>query len=190
MLLVFASNPNLRGEKDTAEEIHVKPQKVPIVTSINAVFLRTCLTPGKVIVHWFDLIPSKRPYLYGCGYRFLQPFTGCDQYYDYASLIYIDLYPEYYKHGIKGSMNVASFMYEYSNFGDIGLVLSAAILSLIFVFINLLFINASFAVKFSLNIYSILVLNSSAITTLLFSGGWGLMIILFLFYKKDFEEIN
>ena len=68
------------------------------------------------------------------------------------------------KKGLKGNVNVASFMYEYANFGIYGLILSGAFLGLLFLSIEKIFVNnltlklykpnTCFNFKFSSNYYS------------------------------------
>ena len=93
------------------------------------------------------------------------------------------MYPKHAKKGLKGNVNVASFMYEYANFGVYGLILSGVFLGLLFVSIEKIFVN-NITLKLAINLIPVLILSSQAITTLLFSGGWGLSILLYLFIIK------
>ena len=80
-------------------------------------------------------------------------------------------------------MNVASFMYDYVNFGLLGLVLSGILLGIIFTYLEKLFKN-DFNMKLVVNLIPILILSSQALTTLLFSGGWALSVILYFYFIK------
>lgn len=146
-----------------------------------AIYKRVMLTPGKIVSKWFVHVPKDEPFLYGCGYRFLTPFLGCE-YESYSKKLYPHIFVKYAKRGIRGNANAASFMYEYSNFGNIGLVMSGLVLALLLVAVEMVF-KGYFGLKLAINIFYILMLSSSALTTILFSGGWGMMILLFLFFK-------
>ena len=131
---------------------------------------------------WFENIPSKKPFLKGTGYRFYAKLVG-KEYHNYAQELYPIIYPKHVEKGFHGNINVASFMYDYSNFGKSGLILAGFILALIFIFIESLFKN-HLLLKVCLNAFPIFMLSSSALTILLFSGGWGLYILLFFLFKK------
>ena len=98
------------------------------------------------------------------------------------------MYPNYAARGIKGNVNVASFMYDYANFGWKGFIISGISIGLLFILIEWLFIDR-FILKLSINTIPVFLLSSQAITTALFSGGWGLMLILYFLFikKKDFN---
>lgn len=143
---------------------------------------RLTVVPGDVVTGWFKAIPAKRPFLYGDGYRILAKLRG-REYRNYSIELYPILQPQYAAQGLSGSVNVASFMYEYANFGRAGLVLSGIILALLFIVVELCFEN-DFIMKLSFNLFSVLLLSSGAITTLLFSNGWGFLILFYLLFLK------
>jgi hypothetical protein len=196
-LLVFITNPELRTSNidETVPEgalIENPPapsfKKVEIKNNaFNSAFYglykRMVLVPGEVVSKWFEIIPTELPYTRGCGYRFIAPFKGC-KYKNYDSEVYNAIYPEYAKMGIKGSYNTASFMVDYSNFGYVGLLFSGFILAIILYFANLSF-SSNYLMGFCLSFYPILSLSSTTYTTLIFSGGWGLTMFLFLIFSKE-----
>ena len=138
---------------------------------------------GKIVAKWFLNIPKNEPFLYGCGYRMLAPILGCN-YKNYGQELYDDIFPKYAAIGIQGNVNTTSFMYDYANFGLAGLVLAGFIMGFLISSIDFIF-SFSLMFKFAINGFYILMLSSSALTTLIFSGGWGLMILLFFIYKSD-----
>jgi hypothetical protein len=145
---------------------------------------RVFIVPGETISGWFKFIPEYLPYQNGSGYRFAK-FITKKEHRNYAQELYPLMYPSYAAKGYKGNVNVASFMYDYANFGWKGFILSGFIMGLLFVLIELIFLN-QLTLKLSLNTIPVFLLSSQAITTALFSGGWGLMLILyFLFIKKE-----
>ncbi len=176
VLMVMITNPQLRGKENL--NIPTTESQSLLVGSYNRIFL----IPGKVVAEWFSLIPQKYPYLYGKGYHFLNPNT----YVDYSKILYEELFPQYAKLGLAGTVNVASFVYEYSNFGILGLVLSALVLSFIFLCIELLFVNNQYYILV-LNALPIILLSSAALSTMLFSGGWVATLVLFLIFRKKIE---
>ncbi len=198
-LLVFVTNPELRANKSEIDNYLVANKteyKIDstVVAEANlsnklniagdALYQRVFLTTGKIVGYWFDAVPSKLPYAKGCGYHFLAPALGCDyDQYDYSRIIYDSIYIKESKKGLKGTVTVACFMYDYANFGILGLIISAFLLALFLIIIKKIF-NNEFAWIVSFNGLFVLWLTSAAISTTLFSGGWGLTILLFLIYKK------
>lgn len=203
-ILLYVTNPQLR-EIEIPEEVIEEQRKLaedirkdreekglPMASVsasernakfVTAIYTRVFLVPGHMVSEWFTHIPKSEPFLKGKGYRFLAPFLG-EEYINYSQKLYPHLYPSYAKRGIQGNANAASFMYEYANFGIFGLVLSAVLLAFIFITIDSLF-KDNFVFKISLNSLYILMLSSSALSTLLFSGGWGIIILLFLIIKPE-----
>ena len=78
-------------------------------------------------------------------------------------------------------------MRGYSNFGNAGLIQSAIFLA-IFLIMNILFKDMNIEMKLTLNLFPIFLLSSGSLTTILFSGGWGLVMVLFWVFKKEFDE--
>jgi len=144
---------------------------------------RLFIVPGRVVADWFEVIPEKKPFLYGDGYRVLAMIRG-RTYHNYARELYPIIQTEFAAMGLTGSVNVASFMYEYSNFGMPGMVLSGFILALILSWVEYFFKN-DLILKLCLCMFPILMLSSGAITTWLFSGGFGFTLMYFaLFLRK------
>ena len=187
--LVFVTNPQFRGGRNDAimivedESVIADPNPPPFIISVfQGLSKRVFFVPGKTVGDWFENIPSNKPFLKGSGYRFYAKLIG-KEYHNYAQDLYPIIYPKHFEKGFRGNINVASFMYDYSNFGKSGLVLAGCILALIFIFIESLFKN-HLLLKVCLNTFAIFMLSSSALTILLFSGGWGLYILLFFLFKK------
>lgn len=189
--LVLIQNPEIRNsEVSIKEEIKKNSEvlnsgsKSTFKTILIGLEKRILITPGQTISGWFKFIPEYLPYQKGSGYRFAK-FITKKEHSNYAKEIYPLMYPSYAAKGLKGNVNVASFMYDYANFGWKGFIFSGLSMGLLFVFIELLFMN-HLVLKLSLNTIPVLLLSSQAITTALFSGGWGLILILFfLFGKKE-----
>ena len=185
---VVAVNKPKQLDKDSLE--HNVEQEVNNRSGLEQILLnlyeRTTVVPGEMVVRWFETIPENKPFLMGSGYRLLALIKG-EEFRNYSVELYPIFYPEFAKKGFKGSMNTASFMYDYANFGKIGLMFSAVVLALIIVFLHALF-GADFKSKISINAFSILFLSSAALTTTLFSGGWGVMILLYLIIMRSNES--
>lgn len=188
--LIYLTNPELRPAKTnhpkkeltTEQRFKAEQLQVTINSSNSGLYNRLFIVPGKVVSEWFSLIPSKFPFLHGHGYHFLVPFGV--SYVDYSRALYDELFPEYASKGFKGTVNVASFMYDYSNFGKFGLLISALSIVIVFITIQKIF-NDSAVFLLILNALPVLLLSSSSLTNILFSGGWGLTIVLFLVFRKD-----
>lgn len=145
---------------------------------------RVMIVPGKMVSNWFDIIPSQKPFLRGDGYRLLALIRG-RTFVNYSVDLYGIMFPKYVERGLHGTVNVASFVYDYANFGRLGLIMAGFILAMLLFLIEVFFSNDT-VLKISLNLFPVLLLSSGAITTLLFSGGWGLLILMYyLFLKKS-----
>ena len=170
-----------RPSKVTAQD-----EKIELTTSetlnksSKSLISRLMVVPGKTVGDWFLLIPDEYPFLNGCGYRFAKIF-GCEHI-EYSKIFYPHLYPQYAENGLRGTVNVASFMYEYSNFGKVGLIIASLIISLLFIAIQKMF-DHEFLWLAVFNFFPALLLSSTSFTTLLFSGGWGLTILLFFIFR-------
>jgi len=182
--LVILTNPGKVTQQDQNIELTAGEK---MNNTSHSIVRRLMIVPGKTVGDWFLLIPAEYPFLDGCGYRFAKIF-GCE-YTEYSKLFYPRLYPHYAIKGLKGTVNVASFMYEYSNFGKIGLVLGALIIALLFFAVQKLFAN-EFVWLIVFNFFPVLMLSSKSFTTLLFSGGWGLTILLFFLFRHKLIAIN
>jgi hypothetical protein len=192
--LVMIQNPEIRKSEVSKKEI-VKTNPKSTKTNTNSSFKniliglekRILIVPGKTVTGWFKHIPKDLPYQNGSGYRFAKVITK-KEYSNYSRELYPYMYPSYANRGLKGSVNVASFMYDYANFGWKGFIISGLTLGLLFVFIEWLFIDR-LTLKLSINSMPVFLLSSQAITTALFSGGWGLMLLLYFLFRKK-EDFN
>lgn len=206
LYLTKVANPHLSNQvtsdiikqeiRDTTQTIKQPPallEQPPegehkVVTMIKSLTDRVLFVPGKVVSIWFTEIPKSFPYLKGCGFNFLAPILNCE-YVDYSHLLYNKEFPEYAKQGVIGSLVTASFMHDYANFGIFGLIISGIILALIFTSIRALF-QSHFISQFVLNFTPVLILGTSALSTLLLSHGWLITLFLFTIYSKKFREKN
>jgi hypothetical protein len=147
---------------------------------------RVMIVPGKTVVKWFEHIPKDKPFLKGNGFKIYSKLIG-GTYHNYARELYPYVYVENAKHGLVGSVNVASFMRGYSNFGNVGLVFSAFFLSLILICIEKIF-SGNMLYKAALNAFPVLMLSSTSLPTTLVSGGWVVSILLFILFKDQFKK--
>lgn len=189
----YVANPHLnpiKKKKTSLENLERFKTSKKEKSSINLLFggliKRISVTPGEIVSKWFETVPEKVPYAGLDGYRFIAKLRG-RPHLEYSKELYPIISKRYYERGLRGSVNTASFVYEYANFGYIGLVFSAFLLSIILVFVEQLFKN-DFIFKVALNFYPIIILSSSAITTLLISGGW--IIVLVLYYQLPLKLEN
>ena len=172
-------SPELKSKKPDGEE------KVGVLDLVGGIKDRVLYVPGKVVANWFQLIPDEKPFLHGDGYNFLAKLRG-REYTDYSVELYPIMYPEYAEVGYKGTVNTATFVYDYANFGLKGIMIGGVFLSLFMVVLENLFVHDQL-LKFSLNLFPMVLLSSTALSTLLFSGGWFFLITLYiLFLKKDY----
>ncbi|MEJ6777388.1 MAG: hypothetical protein QNK85_08715 [Crocinitomicaceae bacterium] len=190
--LVYIQNPQMRGGINNVTNIDIpsddrieddRPHFQKVLVGLKN---RVLIVPGEMVSEWFDKIPNDKPFLNGDGYSFVCNING-HKYRNYATELYPVIRPNFSRRGLKGSVNAASFMYEYSNFGKFGLVLSAFLLALLFVIIEVIFAG-NVLLKISLNLFPVFMMSSGALTTALFSGGWGLIIVLYFIFESDFKH--
>ncbi|MBI3135924.1 MAG: hypothetical protein HYZ14_14695 [Bacteroidetes bacterium] len=147
---------------------------------------RLLVVPGRVVSDWFEVIPAKMPYLQGDGYRLLALIRG-RSYHNYSKELYPLIQPEYAAMGLTGTVNAASFMYDYSNFGNTGMVLAGIMLAFLLAWLEHFF-RQDFKLKLCLCMFPVLMLSSGALTTILFSGGFGFTILFYFFYLRNNQQ--
>lgn len=194
-ILIYATNPEIRPgiagislEKDdkyklTEKEREEANKRNSISVANNLLYHRIFLLPGEMVNNWFEIIPDQKPFLNGKGYRFI----AGDDFVDYNQELYAYVYPEFAEKGNQGNVNVACFVYDYANFGWVGLVLAGIVMALIFGFVDGL-LKDDFVLSIVINTFPCLFLSSSSYTTLLLTGGWGALILLLVMFKKNFNE--
>jgi hypothetical protein len=188
--LSYVQNVTLRGGFN---DIRLEYEKQPSAGSVfdrlfGGLINRVSVVPGKTVAKWFEHIPEDKPFLYGNGYKIVSKITG-GKYHDYARELYPYVYVENAKHGLVGSVNVASFMRGYSNFGTVGLFIAALILALVLVLAETIF-SGYVLFKLAFNAFPVLMLSSTSLETNLASGGWLLTMCLFLLFKDKLPSIK
>jgi len=188
VLLVIITNPQLRGGvNDLNAKNNEKQQQDSKTKSISSgLFKRVIITPGTIVGEWFEIIPEQKPFLNGNGYGFYSRFSG-REFHNYSKELYPLIYKDNYKKGLEGSVNVAHFMREYSNFGKAGLIISGIFTALFFVFLNQLFKGSDIGIKLAINFFPIMLLSSGSLLTILLSGGWFIFILLYFLFQNDIE---
>lgn len=146
---------------------------------------RVFYIPGMTVGEWFKHVPDSLPYLGLQGYNFLTPITG-KPYRKYSQELYKYIYPSWYNRGYRGNVNVAAFMHDYVAFGAIGLILSGFLIALTLIIIDNIFVNRT--ARLALNTYGLFSLSSTALSITLFSGGWMLVVFLYLILGKSFQD--
>ncbi|MEY4141684.1 MAG: hypothetical protein RL110_1056 [Bacteroidota bacterium] len=182
--LTYIQNVTMRGGiNDIQLEYEKETQSAGSI--VMNIFLglkeRVAVTPGRIVTKWFDHIPKDKPFLKGNGFKIYTKLTG-GEFHDYTEELYPLVYKENAKHGLKGTVNVAGFMRGYANFGLLGLALAALGLAFYLVIIEYVFKEQTL-IKFALNIFPLVMLSSSSLLTIIFSGGWLLTIVLFVVFR-------
>ena len=189
--LVYVTNPQIRGGIDDLSKVEASGKKNVsndsfVVVVVKALSKRVFLVPGEMVSEWFRCIPEQKPFLKGNGYKFISQIKQ-EEFHDYALELYPLIKPKMAERGIQGRVNVASFMREYSNFGIIGLIISGFITALFFLFIEFIYKDSEIKIKLALNLFLVFLLSSGSLSTLLLSGGWFFLIVLFIVFKKEFD---
>lgn len=181
--LVYIASPTPSKQIKQNETSLTFRSDVPLLNVLYGIQKRMFEVPGEIVSKWFDNIPKNKPFLKGRGYNFLTVFTG-EKHVNYSTELYPIIRPNYAEQGYTGTVNTASFMYDYANFGKKGLILAGFIIALFIIIIELIY-TQNMAIKLSLNLFHITLLSSAAITTLAFSGGWMFLIILYLLFLRN-----
>ena len=155
-------------------------------SAIYALYERAMVVPGQVIYQWFDYYDEPERRENGCGYRLLAKRIGCD-YVPVPSKLYAAFYPENYEHGMRGSLNAASFMTEFANFGPRGFLLSALLAGVLFAAVRVIYRNHPLALPMNLPLI-VAAMESSIVTAINSGAGWLVMTaIFFLFFRARKE---
>ena len=191
VLLSFCSNPVLRGGdtfQATSGIVDETPKTFQESTkkSVAGLQNRIIYVPGKTVAFWFVCVPDSMPFLEGRGNKIIAGLKG-ETFVDYSTELYRYIYPGYYRRGYQGRVNCASFMYDYANFGTKGMVFSGIFLSIVF-YLVFLFTRFNPRLSLPINLSSCLMISSTSLTTLLLTGGWGILVLLGLFTSKLFHE--
>jgi hypothetical protein len=149
----------------------------------SGLFHRVAVVPGEVVGQWFAEIPASVPYGYGCGYRFLAPLLGCG-FQDYTRILYDKEYPQEASMGLQGTLNAASMMNAYANFGWWGLVASGVIHAILLWGLTIIFCR-DLKMILPINVTFLVLLSSGDFFTTLLSGGWAAAIVLFVLLGRQ-----
>lgn len=189
---VIMSSHIINTDMDYNPNAHLadNSSKGKITAASVGISKRVFIVPGEMVAGWFDIIPEKKPFLNGNGYGVLAKLRN-HQTVDYSVELYPILRPEYVKKGLSGTVNVATFMRSYSNFGISGMIISCIFLAAFFVVLEQqIFPQYNKEFFIAINLFPILLLSSGNVLTLLFSGGWAVLILLFLLFKTKLIPEN
>jgi len=143
-------------------------------------YLRVMVVPAQVMEQWFDYYSDASSLENGCAYRILARMIGCE-YVHVPSKLYAVYYPDNVRQGMSGSLNSASFMSEYANFGLYGFFLSSLFGGLFFV--GALLVYQGHPLSLPMNMPLIVTLMESNFSHSINSGaGWLLMTSLYLYF--------
>ena len=151
-------------------------------STLYALYERALVVPGQVIYQWFDYYDEPARREHGCGYRLLASWVGCS-YVPVPSKLYAAFYSEQYDQGMRGSLNAASFMTEYANFGPRGLVLSALMAGCLFVAARVIYRNHPLALPLNLPLI-VSVMEGNIVTAINSGAGWLVMTSIFLIFFR------
>jgi hypothetical protein len=152
-----------------------------------ALYERTLIVPAQVMHQWLQYYGNSDQREHGCGYRWLAPILGC-AYVHIPNKLYNFYYHGNIDKGVMGSLNSASFMTEYANFGPSGFILSALFAGLLFSVIILIYGNHPMALPMTLPLI-ISLMETSLFTAINSGSGWLAMTLIFiLFFRLPTNE--
>lgn len=208
-LLVFVQNPQVRPELWTArgaatasgkplvieapttleqlvEKKKTQSSAYPALQFVETIYLRVFVVPGQVVTVWFSNIPQKLPFANGCGYRLIAAIRGCEFRF-FPSLVHDIENPILVREGVRGTMTAASFMEDYANFGNKGLVLSGIVLALLFALIARLFAG-NWRWALILNFIPVAMMIELPLSTVLLTGGWATTFLLYPIFRARLKS--
>lgn len=139
---------------------------------------RVLLMPGWTVSAWFEYIPARIPYQDGAAIRPLAAVLGMP-YADLSMEVYALEYPELASLGTKGTVPTAACMYDYANFGWMGLVLAGSLHALWLILVTWVY-GERWRWAVVLNVFPLLAFTSCALPTALLTHGWVATILLYL----------
>lgn len=168
------------------ESIHSVDGNWRRTSALYALYERVLVVPGQVIYQWFDYYDEPVRREHGCGYRLLASWLGCS-YVPIPSKLYAAFYREQYDQGMKGSLNAASFMTEFANFGPLGFLLSALLAGGLLVAVRIIYRNHFLALPMNLPLI-VSTMESNTITAINSGAGWLLMTAIFIVFFRVRKE--
>ncbi len=179
-VLVWSTNAALRGGTNDASAVEFDSNTSTNTLISQSLARRIFLVPGHMVGEWYRIIPSEKPFLYGRDFNLYCKLTG-KSHEDYSKTLYPLIYPDYAARGLTGTVNAAHFMRSYANFGQLGLVIAAALLSILFLLLNALSLGKYKIIAWSLFTFPLLMLTSGSLMTLMISsGGWLILALVWL----------
>lgn len=163
-----------------------KPPKVEQdwrrTSALYALYERALIVPGQVLDQWFYYYDRNDRREHGCGYRVLARLLGCD-YVHIPTKLYTVFYQDNIAQGMKGSLNAASFMTDFANWGYAGLAASALMAGLLFALVSLVYSDHPLALSMNLPLI-VVAMESNLMTAINSGGGWLAMTLLFILFSR------
>jgi hypothetical protein len=149
---------------------------------VYSLYDRMLLVPGQVIDQWFQFYDEPEQRERGCGYRVVAPVLGCT-YVPIPSKLYAVFYQDNVAQGMRGSLNAASFMTEFANFGPAGFLLSALMGGLLFAAVSLIYRDHPLALPMNLPLI-LIAMETSLLTAVNSGSGWLVMTAIFVIFFR------
>jgi len=152
-------------------------------TSVSyALYERVAIVPARVMDQWFSAYRDVSSRENGCGYRPGAKILGCD-YVHIPEKLYERYYSENVSQGMKGSLNAASFMTEYANFGTVGFVLTGILSGIFFALVAQIYRDHPLSVPFNLSVI-IAMMETNFLTAINSGSGWVVFTIIFILFFR------
>lgn len=152
-------------------------------TSVTyALYERVAIVPARVMDQWFSAYRDVSSRENGCGYRPGAKILRCD-YVHIPEKLYERYYPQNVAQGMKGSLNAASFMTEYANFGTVGFVLAGILSGIFFALVAQIYRDHPLSVPFNLSVI-IAMMETNFLTAINSGSGWVVFTIIFILFFR------
>ncbi len=149
---------------------------------IYALYDRVAIVPARVMDQWFSAYSDVSSREDGCGYRLGAKILGCE-YVHIPSKLYERYYPENVAQGMKGSLNAASFMTDYANFGAFGFLWAGVAAGILYAFIAFIYGEHPLSVPFNLSVI-IAMMETNIFTAINSGSGWIVFTVIFILFFR------
>ena len=150
---------------------------------LYALMTRMIFSPSQVIDQWLHFYSHTDRREQGCGYHALTRLIDCE-YVDVPSKLYQVYYQNNVARGMRGSLNAASFMMDYANWGLPGVAGGVILAAIVFCLITCIYRTHPLAVPMNLPLI-LAAMETSFITALNSGAGWCAMTVLFFFFFRS-----
>ena len=188
-----SSSPDIRGDITNMKKFVTERRDRPTINQVGSIGEfpghtivaslreRLVVVPAQVTAQWYYEYENPVRREGGCGYRVVARLIGCE-YVHIPTKLYAIYYADLVsQRSLMGSLNSASYIHDFANFGYLGVLFGAIVFA--FMFYGLHLLCGSTPTFLALSLMPVLSLSEMPLSTVLNSGGWLFIIALSLFLQ-------